>query len=150
MGIKKASPNIYLERQMLKSEVFRRLPAKAIVILMDFLSKRQVAPRKTSKGDTTYTITNNGEIEYCFSEAEKKGISKQSFNHNRDILLERGFIDIAHSGCGGRKGDKNLYAISNRWRKWGTSEFEYRKRDKDNREGIGWKKYHTDKKLRCD
>ena len=62
---------IVVEREMLKSKAFRTLPAKAIVILFDFLMRRKV------KGGR---ILNNGEIVYPFSEAEKKGIPQATFN----------------------------------------------------------------------
>jgi len=141
----KASDHICVEKHIVKSKAFRELPARAIIILLDFLCKRQFSVVKNSKGGKHYSIKNNGEIEYCFSEAEKNGISRQSFNQNRDILIKKGFIDIVHSGCGGHKGDKNLYAISNRWKKWGTPEFEYKERAKDWRKAIGWVKYHANK-----
>ena len=62
-------------------------------------------------------------------------------------LVDKGFIDIIHSGSGGIKGDKSKYAISERWRKWETELFVKKTRLKDNRGGRGfavyWKKKRT-------
>jgi hypothetical protein len=134
-GLDMASPIYVVERQMSKSKVFRTLPATAMVMLHDFLMKRKV------KGGM---ILNNGSIEYCFSEAEKKGIPRETFNRNRQVLLERGFIDISHYGSGGKKGDKTLYAMSDRWERWGRDDFKHVEYQMDTRKGKGfsavWKK----------
>ena len=131
-----ASNIIVIERDMIKSDAFRKLPGTAIVILLDFLARRKM------KGGR---ILNNGEIVYPFAEALKKGIPAKTFNRNRDQLINRGFIDVTHAGSGGRKGDMTLYAISDRWRKWGTDKFIHKERPKDLRKGIGFQK-HWDKK----
>ena len=86
--------------------------------------------------------TNNGQIEFTYSEALKKGYSRRSFRDALDQLIERGFIDIAHLGSGGWKGDKNLYSISDRWRDFGTDDFKPMERPKDRRKGIGFQKKH--------
>jgi len=57
-----------------------------------------------------------------------------------DTLIEHGFLDISHSGSGGKKGDKSLYAISERWKVWGTDAFTPVSRPKDTRAGRGFKK----------
>jgi len=112
-----ATPFTVLEKDLIRSNAFRSLAkhGTAIIILMDFMLKRQMENGGTKKAPSWY-IANNGKITYCFSEAEKKGITRPAFCRNRDILIERGFIDIVHNGCGGRKGDKTLYAISFRWK----------------------------------
>ncbi|MDA3901884.1 MAG: hypothetical protein PF441_00395 [Desulfuromusa sp.] len=127
-----ASPIFVMEHEMRKSKAFRELPGTAIVILLDFLARR-----KMKKGH----ILNNGEIVYTFAEAKKNGIPPKTFNRNRDLLVERGFIDVTHAGSGGRKGDMTLYAISDRWKKWGTDKFVHKERPKDLRKGIGFQKY---------
>jgi len=57
-----------------------------------------------------------------------------------DALVEGGLIDIAHSGNSGRKGDKTLYAISDRWLLFGAEDFIPAKRSKDKRQGRGFQK----------
>jgi hypothetical protein len=129
---------VVFERQMLKSPAFRTLPGNAIVILSDFMMKRQVKNGR---------ILNNGEIEYCFSEAEAKGFPRATFNRNRDILIERGFLEIAHAGSGGKKGDKTLYALVDRWQNWGKESFKKHERPKDKRKGIGFAVYWERKNI---
>ena len=122
--------NIFVvEKEMAKSKAFRMLPKTAIIILLDFLMKRRM------KGGR---IVNNGEIEYCFSEALKRGIPPATFNRNRDILIGHGFLEVTHAGSGGKKGDKTLYALSDRWQKWDKDTFKRVERPKDLRKGIGF------------
>ena len=141
-----ASPVIVIERDLLKSKAYRTLPATAIVILFDFLSKRKIKKVKTPRGRKDVVILNNGEIEYCFETARKLGIPKNTFNRNRDILIDRGFIEVTRAGSGGKKGDKTLYALVDNWRNWGTDSFKVKTRPKDKRKGIGFQKMWDDKK----
>jgi hypothetical protein len=124
-----ASPIIVVEREMIKSSAFRTMPATAMVMLLDFLSRR-----KMKKGN----ILNNGEIVYPFAEAARRGIPAASFNRNRDLLIERGFLEVTHAGSGGKRGDMTLYALSDRWKKWGKDGFVKAERTKDERKGIGF------------
>jgi len=131
---------IVVERDLLRSEPFRQLNGTAKTILFDFLMKCRVKSTTPPSGrKKERVILNNGEIEYCYSEAEKRGIPRASFMRSLDTLIESGFIDIAHSGSGGKKGDKSLYAISDRWRNYGTESFKLASRTKDNRGGRGFK-----------
>jgi hypothetical protein len=131
---------ISIERKLLKSKVFRSLNGTEKTVLMDFLLKR-VMGKHGKKGKESYFIQNNGEIEYCYSEAVKKTppIPAATFMRAIDKLVERGFIEVTSPGSGGKKGDKSKYAISNRWRKWGTFEFKECSRPKDKRRGRGFK-----------
>ncbi len=126
----------------MKSDVFRSLSGTAKNVYFDFLMKCRVKGRKAKAGrKTEREILNNGEIEYTYSEAEKKGIPRSTFMACLDMLTEKGFIDIAHSGAGGKKGDKSLYAISDRWIAWGTEDFVEASRPKDTRGGRGFAVY---------
>ena len=131
---------IVVQRDLLKSEVFRQLNGTAKTVYFDFLMKCKVkswAPKSSRK--KVRDILNNGEIEYCYSEAAKRGTPRSSFMRTIDILVKHGFIDIEHSGNGGKKGDKNQYAISDRWQTWGTEAFVPAVRPKDIRSGRGFK-----------
>ncbi len=68
------------------------------------------------------------------------GMAAKTFRDAIDKLVDLGFIDIFHQGSGGVKGDKSLYALSERWRKHGTEEFIEKTRTKDRRKGIGFEK----------
>ncbi len=135
------SKGIWLTKDMLNSKAFRSLKAPSLLILLDFLGKRRLSNLGGKR--KRWVITNNGEIEYTFSEAKKKGFTTPRFNRGRDEIIEKGFLDIAHKGSGGIKGDKTLYFISERWRKFGTSDFVVKNRSKDTRKGRGWALYHS-------
>lgn len=142
-----SSPFIVIEKELLKSEVFRSLSGTAKTVYFDFLMKRKIEMRQRKPGrKKEKVILNNGEIEYCYSEAEKKGIPRSTFMNCLNFLIERGFIDVAHSGSGGKKGDKSLYAISNRWWDWGKDDFKKASRPKDKRQGRGFALYWKKKK----
>ncbi|NLD38799.1 MAG: hypothetical protein GX654_18210 [Desulfatiglans sp.] len=142
-----AQETISIERALLKSEAFRTLNGTEKTVLLDFLMKRTFQKINTKPGrKAEWIITNNGKIEYCYSEAEKKGIPRATFMRAIDTLVSNGFIDIAHSGNGGVKGDKSLYSISDRWRKWGTDDFIEASRQKDGRLGRGFAVFWRNKK----
>lgn len=139
-----ASDIIVVGRDLLRSEIFRQLSGTAKTVYFDFLMKCRVKSTKPKPGrKRERVILNNGELTYCYSEAEKRGISRATFMRRIDELVEHGFIDIAHSGSGGKKGAKSLYAISDRWRAWGTDRFVPASRPKDTRAGRGFKKGHN-------
>ncbi len=143
-GISMSSDIIVIEKELLKSDAFRDLPRAAYTVYMDFRMKCRITTVKGRSGrKKERIILNNGELEYCYSEAEKNGITRPRFMKAIDALVERGLIDIAHSGSGGRKGDKSLYGISERWRLFGTKDFIPAKRAKDNRQGRGFQKGHN-------
>lgn len=137
-----SSPVVVIERDLLKSPAFRQLNGTAKTVFFDFLMKRKIKMHARRRGKRKEPIIlNNGELEYTYAEAERKGIPRASFMRAIDTLVEYGFIDITHSGSGGKKGDKSLYAISERWRLWGTSDFHKMTRPKDKRKGRGFAIY---------
>lgn len=135
---------IFVEKSVLKSKVFRSLNNTSMVVYFDFLMKRKMGPPVGKQGRSgVWQILNNGEIEYTYSEAENnKGISRQSFANALTELVEKGFIDITHAGQGGTKGDKSLYAISERWKYFETAKFIKKTRAKDTRQGRGFAVVH--------
>ena len=80
------------------------------------------------------------------AEAEQKwGIKRPAFSRAIKILTEFGFITIPHHG-GGTEGDANQYAISERYKAYGTENFKVIKpRPKDTRTDRGWAAYHKKK-----
>jgi hypothetical protein len=115
---------LWTDESLRDSPAFRSLSRTAIVILMDFYSKR----RTRKQGRQKYILTNNGELVYTYNEAEKKGISKATFMRALDALIDRGFIDVKVTGAG-RYRSESRYALSNQWRYWGTDKFITRKRN---------------------
>jgi hypothetical protein len=117
--------NIWVERGLIESKAFAALrTATTHRVLFIFYTKRQF--EKTGRrGKEQWTIKNNGEITFTYKkEAKSKyGISESAFRLAIDELISKGFIDIAASGQGTHK-VTTLYAISNRWREYGTPEYK--------------------------
>ena len=129
---------IVVEQDLLKSEAFRSLSGTAKTVLFDFLMKRRIKTRKTHAGRKEIAILNNGEIRYSYAEAKARGLPSSSFMRALDQVINQGFIDVAWSGSGGKKGDVSLYGISERWRAYGTERFQPATRPKDKRQGRGF------------
>jgi len=139
-----ASDIIVINKALIRSKAFRSLNGNSIIVLFDFMMKRQIKKVKGRNGRRGEIVTlNNGEITYCYSEALSKEppISRVKFVKAIDQLIEHGFIDINHQGSGGVKGDKSLYSISDRWEKFGTPDFKQIERNKDTRQGRGFASY---------
>lgn len=123
MGKSSKGKNIWFERELLESKAYLALKtATAYKVLALFWIKRQFMKLGRS-GKKEWNIINNGEIEFTYKEAKNKlGISEATFKNAIDELREKGFINIAFTGMGVHK-VKNLYEICNRWRKYGTDEY---------------------------
>ena len=124
---------MFVSRSLITSQAFWDLKtATSCRVLFIFLSKCRVEKVRTTPGsrDREYVVTNNGEIQFSYIEAkEKYGISDGRFTRAIDDLVRVGLIDIARTGLG-LKRDVTLYAISDRWEKFGTDEFVVKKRAK--------------------
>jgi hypothetical protein len=124
---------MYVSRRMVTSKAFLDLrTATACQVFMIFLSKCRMEKVQTRPGrnEREWQIVNNGEIQFTYIEAETKyGISAGKFTRAIDELIRVGLIDIAKTGMGLHK-DVTLYAISDRWEKFGTAEFVVMKRPK--------------------
>ena len=99
--------------------------AAAHRVLMIFYAKRQMERRRQpGHREKVWRCVNNGEITFSYKEAlERHGLTASRFRNALDELVRLGFIDIAHSGYGLHK-DQTLYAISRRWQRYGTPEFQ--------------------------
>lgn len=125
---------VWILRKILTSELFKKLSPIAVKIYLVFLLKCQneklnIAGKPGKRGKS-WRIKNNGEIEFTYSEARKYCTDK-TFAKAIDELFEKGLIDITHEGIGAMR-DKSKYAISGRWKKFDTPEFEVKKRVKRN------------------
>ena len=141
---KKSSKVVVIDKPLINSPAFRSLRSCAVHVYLDFLGKRRLEKnRYRRKRGPDWIITNNGEIEYTYSEAEKRGISRPRFAKSIDQLVERGFIDIADTGAGVHR-MKTLYSISTRWKDWGTEQFVEKERPCRPRRhgGIGFQQGH--------
>ena len=121
---------MFISKRMITSKAFRSLrTATACQVFMIFLTKCQWKPIEgSSKRSKEYYLANQGEIQFSYNEAERKwGIKAGRFTRAIDGLLRVGLINIAKTGFGLHK-DVTLYAISDRWEKFGTDEFVVMKR----------------------
>lgn len=117
---------MFVSRALITSKAYLSLKtAAACKVLMGFLSKCRWEKVQTRPGsrDREWHIVNNGEIQFTYIEAkEKYGLSSGKFTRAIDQLLAVGLIDITKQGFGLQR-DATLYAISDRWEKYGTNEF---------------------------
>nr|BDD46984.1 hypothetical protein 2 [Desulfobacteraceae bacterium] len=142
---------VYITKEILESQAYRSLSKIAMLLYQDFLAKRIMKQIKSNK-KKVWVIENNGHIIFPYAEAEERGYSRDQFRNGIDELQRKGFIDITHQGKGGRKpakgtGDVSRYWIDDRWREYGTDDFRLprKPRQKDTRQGRGWKLYHDKK-----
>jgi len=126
-GSKKNSKVVVIEQRLLKSKAYRSLRTPtAYFVLGIFWTERQIG-KVGRKGKEQTVILNNGEITFTYKEAkEKYCISSGAFRDAIDELREKGFIDIAATGMGVHK-VTTFFSISDRWRLYGTPEYEQAK-----------------------
>jgi len=144
-----SSDVMFIPKRMHRSPAFRELTASSILVLLEFLSRRQMV--KVGRR-YRWLIKNNGEIVLTYAETTAKfGIARSTFRNSIDQLVKLGFIDIAHHG-GGMMKDSSKYGISERWREYGKEEFIKKSRKKDNRK-LGYTKDNwedrTGRKRKC-
>ncbi len=131
-----------LEAALIESDAFMDLSGKAaIVCLIRFHQKAHRKNAKKKKGIKDLVITNNGEIIFTFSEAKELGLkSSQTFDRVlRELVEEKGFIDIAVPGNWYLK-QPTKYSISQRWKRYGTIEYQKTEINRSLPDGIGFKK----------
>ena len=113
-----------IEWEILESEAFKSLSAKGIQVLLRFLQKRTWIPSKHKGKEPDYS---NSKLAFTYAEAETSGISTSQFHTILKKLVEVGFIDVEHQG-GIHKNDYSRYALSQRWKTYGTNAFERREK----------------------
>ena len=132
----KSSDGMFIPRRMHRSPAFRKLTASSILVLFEFMFRRQLV--KVGRRDS-WLIKNNGEILLTYAEITTRfGIARSTFRNSIDQLVKIGFIDIAHHG-GGMMKDCSKYGISERWMDYGKEGFIKKSRKKDNRK-LGFRK----------
>ena len=129
-----------LEPDLIESEAFLSLSSVAAMkVLIRF---HQKAHRKRTKGKSKnlgkMVITNNGDIVFTYAEALELGIPKATFVRALKELVEtKGFIDIAEPGNWFLK-QPTKFAISQRWKRYGTPDYETVKMPRMLPKGKGW------------
>ena len=113
--------DVYVPWEHLESEAVKELSASAIRVLLRFLQKRKWV--KLGKGVRSKTVYKNGGLALTYAEADSMGIKNTTFYEAIMRLVEVGFIDLEHHG-GAYGQDYSRYAISERWRDYGTENFK--------------------------
>lgn len=122
----KKSPFIVIARDLITSKAWLSLGGTPQSLYLLFLTKRVFGRAGRSK---EYVCTNAKELTFYYREAEKYyGITQTRFTRGIDQLVDRGFIDIVEPGIGTAR-MPTKYGLSDRWRKYGTPEFESKKRE---------------------
>ena len=86
-------------------------------------AKQRKKPGAESRIGRIDKIENNGELSFTFLEAQWRGIKQGRFSRALKELFRLGFIDISRHGRG-VMGEYTKYAISTRWQKYETSEWQ--------------------------
>lgn len=133
---------VMLPPELIESELFRKLSAKEIWVLIRFYQKIE---RQPSKGRTAKLrineILNNGQIKFPYSEAVHFGVSRTTFSKIIEKFVKLGFIDIAEQG--GHYGQTpTKFSILDRWRVYGTSDFKEVKKKRVLQRGVGFQPGH--------
>lgn len=123
----KIKNQIWFEADMFYSESFHCLSASAIKTLMRCLQKRKWEDIKSGRKKTRVYL-DDGFI-FPYDEAKALNIAKSTqYWKNIIKLIEVGFLDLDYQGGWyqkhEREKDYSVYKLSERWRKYGTSEFK--------------------------
>ena len=109
--------NVLISWEMLESKAFNTLSAAGIKVMLRFLQKRKWG--KTRKK----IVFDNGGLVFTYAEANLMGIKNTAFFEAVKRVIEVGLIDLEHQG-GAYGKDYSRYSISERWREYGTDDFE--------------------------
>jgi hypothetical protein len=109
---------------MLHSEAYKKLNyGPALKVLNWFHEKIRLEVNKKKRGKDRYRIINDGEIAFTYSEAALRGLTSHKFRRALKDLHGFGFIDVVKPGSA-LKGDWTQFALSERWREFGTPNFK--------------------------
>jgi hypothetical protein len=121
----------WVENSLLESPAWITLKGRATQVFLLFLKRRKMTKVKRD-GKNQWVCANGNELTFTYAEADKLGISRDGFRRAIDALVDHGLLDIVEYG-GGLDPLKTVYAISERWRNYGESTFDEKKREKSNK-----------------
>ena len=123
---------MYVARELIQSDAYRRLSKSESDFLLFILSRRSFPNRKKKMkkkaGAMNYWHPINGQDMTIPFKAvkeffDKPGVMKRGAPNNSTItrainkLMQLGFLSIVHLGGNG-KGDMSVYRLENNWRVW--------------------------------
>lgn len=118
----------WVDNALIESNAWLNLRGKAPQVFLLFLKRRKMT-RVKRDGQHHWVCSNGNELTFTYAEADDKGIGRDQFRRAIDALVENGFMDVTEYG-GGVDHLKTIYAISDRWRRYGTDAFEHKTRIK--------------------
>ncbi len=95
----------------------------ALKLLNWFHEKVKVKVNKGKRGNKRYAVIDE-DISFTYEEARYRGLSPQQTSRALKELHQFGFIDVKQPGSGLR-GDWTKYALSDRWKDFGTPNFQH-------------------------
>jgi len=117
--VKKNPYVMFFDKRLLKYHPFVELSGTAKLVYLVFRERCRM-----EQMNDEWEITNNGQLVFSYSEADKKyGISRPAFARAISKLVLASLIYIAKSG-GGTTGDFSKYGMSDEWQKVGTADFK--------------------------
>jgi hypothetical protein len=120
---------VVIDQDVLKSEAWLSLSGVAPQVYLLFLTKRRMEKMKR-RGTKGHICTNSRELIFTYREAQTKyHISQPRFRRAIDQLVGRGFLDIAKPGKAVAR-IATEYALSERWRDYGTPTFQQSERER--------------------
>ena len=130
-----------LEPSLIESNAFLNLSGKAAIICLLRFHQKAYRKRASKKkqGMKHLIITNNGEIVFTYSEAKELGLksSRTFYKVLHELIEEKGFIDVGTPGNWYEK-EPSKYSISERWKRYGTPDFEQIKMSRGLPKGLGF------------
>ena len=131
-----------LEPALIESKAFEDLSGKAAMFVLIRFHQKAYKKRKDGRkrGLKNLIVTNNGEIIFTYAEAKELGIkSTQTFQRVlKELIEDRGFIDIEQRG-NYYENKPSKYSISDRWKRYGTPQYERVEIPRVLPKGIGFK-----------
>lgn len=136
---------IRIGHDLLHSEAYRALKyAPALKVLNWFFEKVHVKVNKKRRGKERYEVVNDGEMSFSYQEAGFRGLTSNQFSRALKELHSAGFIDLKKHGSG-LMGDYTIYLLSQRWRSFGTPQFEEKEFPKSSPFGFRGKYFQRSK-----
>lgn len=102
----------FVERDLFESRAFIALRGVAPQMLIYLMAKREFRQTKNTR-----ICVNSKDLKLSYVELKKLGITQPRATRGFDELLEKGFIEIEHSGGGCQK-DQSIYSLSDQYLLW--------------------------------
>jgi len=113
----------WIEYELLHSEAYSSIQYAPSVKVLNWIFEKRKARRTNSRKNRYVEV--NEPFSFTYEEGKRRGLTHKQFGRAIRELFDRGFIDLKKQGSGMHK-DFSLYRFSNRWKKYGTPDFEHK------------------------